>query len=107
MTERAERETANVYVSVEDPKCPLVTIVGELDIASVDSIEAGIEPYLVGTPENVVFDLGSLEFMDSSGIAMLVKIANRVGNVRVREASPIVRRVIEVTGLDGIFGLAP
>ena len=107
MTERADQGTARVDVSVEDPLCPLVTIVGELDIASVDGVAAGIEPYLTGTPEKVVFDLGGLQFMDSSGIAMLVNIANRVGTVQVRAASPIVRRVIEVTGLDGIFGLSP
>lgn len=107
MTERADQGTATVDVSVEDPLCPLVTIVGELDIASVDRVMAGIDPYLTGTPEKVVFDLGKLEFMDSSGIAMLVNIANQVGTVQVSAASPIVRRVIEVTGLAGLFGLAP
>ena len=106
MAERAEQGTASVDVSVMDPLRPLVTIVGELDIASVQAVKEGIEPYLTGVPAQVVFDLGGLEFMDSSGIAMLVQISNQVGAVQIRDATPIVRRVIELTGLDGIFGLA-
>ncbi len=96
---------AHLRVSVEDPQRPTVTITGELDIASVDKVAEGIEPYLGDPTERVVFDLGNLEFMDSSGIALLVRVANRVGTVQVSEASPIVRRVLEATGLVGTFGM--
>jgi|GEM_PF-870354 anti-sigma B factor antagonist len=96
---------ASFQVSVRDPREPTVTITGELDIASVDGVAEGIEPYLADPTERVVFDLGNLEFMDSSGIALLVRVANRVGTVQVSEASPIVRRVLEATGLVGTFGM--
>jgi anti-anti-sigma factor len=53
----------------------------------------------------VVVDLGSLSFMDSSGIALLVGIGNRVDDLRVRNPTPIVRRIIELCGLADAVGL--
>ena len=111
MTERKDdpvdvgNDVVGVRVSVDDPHEPTVTITGELDIASVDAVAEGIEPYLGDRTERVVFDLGKLDFMDSSGIALLVRVANRVGTVQVSEASPIVRRVLEATGLVATFGM--
>ena len=53
----------------------------------------------------VVVDLSELTFMDSSGITALVKARNRMaeeGNDLIfTRPHPIVRRVLEVTGLTG------
>jgi len=43
--------------------------------------------------------------MDSSGIALLIEVSNRVGSVQIRNATPIVRRVLEVTGLADALGV--
>ena len=43
--------------------------------------------------------------MDSSGLALLLASANRLGPLRVFGASLLIRRVIEVTGLTGILQL--
>ncbi len=48
-------------------------------------------------------DLSGLAFMDSSGLALLLRVANRLGPLRVFGASPLIRRVIEATGLTGIL----
>jgi anti-anti-sigma factor len=53
----------------------------------------------------VVLELGDLDFLDSSGIAVLVRIANHFDQVRTRSATEPVRRVIEVLGLADRFGL--
>jgi anti-anti-sigma factor len=45
--------------------------------------------------------------MDSAGIAVLVRAAGEVGAVQIRNPSPIVRRVIEVTGLTGVLRIGP
>jgi anti-anti-sigma factor len=84
-----------------------LSIAGELDLASVESVHEAIDEVLDGNPERVVFDLGGLTFMDSSGIAMMLKVSKRVGHVEVRNATPIVRRVIEATGLVEVLGLEP
>jgi anti-sigma B factor antagonist len=96
---------ARMTATVESPESVTVIIEGELDIASVELIRRGIDPYLVDSPKRVEFDLARLQFMDSSGIALLIEVANRVGSVAIRNATPIVRRVLEVTGLAGALGV--
>ena len=46
-----------------------------------------------------MFDLAGLRFMDSAGIAVLLGATKRVERVSLREPSPTVRRVVELTGL--------
>jgi hypothetical protein len=41
--------------------------------------------------------------MDSSGLALLLGVANRLGPLRVFGASILIRRVIEATGLTAIL----
>ena len=99
-----DESAATVTGSRADPSAPVLAISGELDLASVDSVRKGIEPYLSARPDRMVFDLSGLGFMDSSGIALLVQVANRVDRVELTGVSPIVRRVLEATGLDAAFG---
>ncbi len=84
-----------------------LSIAGELDLASVESVHETIDEAVNGNPERIVFDLGGVTFMDSSGIAMMLQVSKRVGNVKVRNVRPIVRRVIEATGLVEVLGLEP
>ncbi len=105
MADDTASRTAQVRASLDDPAAPVIHVSGELDIAAVDRIRAEIDTYLVGEPKLVVFDLTDLQFMDSSGIALLVLVANRCGAVEVRNPSRIVRRVLEATGMAELFGL--
>jgi anti-anti-sigma factor len=84
-----------------------LTITGELDIASVGAVEEAIEEILTGECRRVVFELGDLTFMDSSGLALMLQVSKKVEMVEVHHATPIVHRVIEATGLDEILGLQP
>ena len=58
----------------DEPDGVSIILEGELDIASVELIRRSIEPYLVDSPKHVVFDLARLQFMDSSGIALLIEV---------------------------------
>jgi anti-sigma B factor antagonist len=98
-------EGAFVELLARDDSGPIIAITGELDLGCVSTVRAGIDDYLVDGDQRVVFDVGKLTFMDSSGIALLVQVANRVGTVQVRNATPVVQRVLEVTGLSGVFGI--
>jgi anti-sigma B factor antagonist len=81
-----------------------VSISGELDIVSVDALE-DVVATLVRRPATtkVDLDLTDLAFMDSSGLAVLLRLANQFGPLHIRGARPLIRRVIEVTGLTGIL----
>ena len=84
-----------------------VTVHGEVDIANVQTLRHELAGIIDTPPPRVVFDLGDLSFVDSSGIAVLVQVANAAPEVKVGAASPVVRRILEVTGLAEHFGLDP
>jgi anti-anti-sigma factor len=78
---------------------PVVTIEGELDLSTVDAVRRVLTPVVDSEPERIVLDLRGLEFMDSSGIALMLSVANRVPTVELRHPSDIIRQVIQITGL--------
>jgi anti-anti-sigma factor len=82
-----------------------VTLRGELDLATAPEFEALLQERIDGGHE-VVVDLRSLQFMDSSGIRVLVAAHARAGRlgtrlviVRPDRTSPVAK-IIEVSGLD-------
>lgn len=78
---------------------------GELDVVTVAELGWQVEDLLTGTPQPIELDLSDVTFLDSSGVAVLVRLANHFTAVRTRGAPPAVRQVIEVLGLGRRFGL--
>ncbi|HEY7932633.1 MAG TPA: STAS domain-containing protein [Solirubrobacteraceae bacterium] len=80
----------------------LLTLSGELDLSTVGALEATIASITAKDPERLIFDLSGLRFMDSAGIAVLVDTARKLP-VQLRDPSPIIRRVVELTGLSDVL----
>jgi anti-sigma B factor antagonist len=85
----------------------ILRIRGELDISSVPGVEADLTTAIERDGSSLVLDLSELTFMDSSGIAMLLRAADRTGPVTIRGASRSVAHLIEVTGLTEILRVEP
>ena len=83
----------------------VVRLGGELDLASLPDVTPRLDDVLAHPSQPVVLDLGTLEFLDSTGVSVLVRIANHFERVRTASATEPVRRVIEVLGLAPRFGL--
>jgi anti-anti-sigma factor len=83
----------------ESPGVLVIEVSGEVDVSNVDRLRDQVDAAVQSGPNQVIFDLGELEFIDSSGLALLVTIANDIGQARLRRPSAIVRRVVKVTGL--------
>lgn len=98
-----------VSVALDDSdSVPVVRLAGELDVSCAEAVRSALTEALDhGHKGPVVFDLGALRFMDSSGIAVLLAISEAHGPVEVRHPSATVRRVIEVTGLAGVLRMVP
>ena len=82
-------------------------IVGEIDLATVDALRAVTEPLLRQQPDRIAFDLSGVDFMDSSGVTVLLEVAQQSRSISILRASLAARRVIETTGLSGVFHLEP
>ncbi len=94
---------AIVEAGFDDAGIALVSIKGELDLASVPGVELELEPVMAASPDRLAFDLSKVTFMDSSGIAMLLRAAERVPTIEVREPSPSVQLIIRATGLADVL----
>ncbi len=80
---------------------PVIVLRGELDISSADTVRETLSGVLESRPKRLVFELGELVFIDSSGIAVLVLASNSVETVELHHTQPIVSRIVELTGLSG------
>jgi anti-anti-sigma factor len=71
----------------------IVTLTGEIDLANANAIFSAVP---VGTDTRVVIDLSAVRFMDSSGIAEIVRLssARPVSVVAPTGGQP--RRVLEI-----------
>jgi anti-anti-sigma factor len=81
---------------------------GELDLATAPDLEAVVLP-AARAGRDIVLDLRELDFMDSSGVRVVVAVhaaAQESGGglalVRTADGSAV-QRVLEVSGLDGIL----
>jgi anti-sigma B factor antagonist len=75
---------------------------GELDLATVDELVDRIGP-TAEEPGDLRLDATGLSFIDSSGLHGLLSLARKLsgrGTVVIEHATPFVREVFSVTGLD-------
>jgi anti-anti-sigma factor len=94
--------SATVGTSVDDQGAPVISLSGELDISNVQAVEAECAP-LITSNKRVTFDLSELNFMDSSGIALLLRAADRTETIALRRPTATVKRIISATGLVDVF----
>ena len=92
-----------IDTGVDPTGVPIVTLSGELDSSNAGLLEATVASITAQHPEQLIFDLSGLRFMDSAGIALLIGAARKVDAVHLRNPSPIVRRVVEITGLTDVL----
>jgi anti-anti-sigma factor len=107
MAELDADQAAEVTIDTRsDPSgAPIIAVSGELDISNAGELETAVRSMTEQRPQRLTFDLGGLRFMDSAGIAVLIGAMDKVGAVHVRDPSPSVRRVLELTGLTGVLSI--
>jgi anti-anti-sigma factor len=80
---------------------------GELDLSTAPDLEVPLEQALESGEGSVLIDLSQCEFIDSTGIALIVRAWQRLDNGGENGRSLVlcsqndqVRRVLEITGLE-------
>jgi anti-sigma B factor antagonist len=85
-----------------------VVVSGVIDVETCDTFDRTLRSALDGATRSLVIDMTGVEFMDSSGLRVLLSVHERcvADDVDLRFApSPAVRRLLEITGLAaGGFG---
>ena len=87
----------------------VVSVRGELDLGTAPELEGPLQEATSDTDASVLIDLSACEFIDSTGIALIVRAWQRLdrgsdgdggGRVVLCSNNDQVRRVLEITGLE-------
>ena len=84
----------------------VVTVAGEIDMATASLFHQAIDD-ACGHNGRVVIDLTSTSFIDSSGLAVLIRAGERLGQgtdaLVVHAPGASVRRTFEISGVDHLM----
>jgi anti-sigma B factor antagonist len=86
---------------------------GELDMSTAPDLQRQLDEALADGGASIVLDLGECEFIDSTGIALIVRTWQRLdGNGDAGEGRLVlcgvnsqVRRLLEITGVEGTIAM--
>jgi len=92
----------HLRVDVENERDRIVVrLSGELDLASAPHLERELERAQIETTQMLVFDLDGLEFLDSTGLQVLLATHRRAGErgqaFAITRGSPQVQRLLDIT----------
>jgi anti-anti-sigma factor len=87
----------------------VIAVRGELDLSTASDLEGPLEDAISTGDASVLIDLSECEFIDSTGIALIVRAWQRLdrgaegdgnGRVVICSDNDQVRRVLEITGIE-------
>jgi anti-sigma B factor antagonist len=85
----------------------VVELAGELDLATAPRLRDRLALLSEGGEDQITIDLTHLDFVDSTGLSVLVMAFTRAqstgGSVVMRNPSSAVMRIFEITGLATLF----
>ena len=90
-----------------DGKIVVAEASGDIDLHRSSDFQEALLALLAEKPATIVVDLSAVSYMDSSGVASLVKLLARVRRdgvgLKLVGMTPRVRSVFEITRLDTVF----
>jgi len=86
------------------------TLSGDFTIDDAEQLQRSVFERLEGGSRDVVFDCQHLEYTDSAALEALLRVRERAGeasgSVRLVKVDDTVRKILEMTRLDGVFQAA-
>lgn len=103
--------TFDLEVSPQDG-CQIFRLKGRLmDQPHADQLMQALDDAVNNGNTNVVLDLGALQYMNSTGLNILINVLTRTrnagGDAVIAALSNSVRQLFVVTKLDSVFQIAP
>jgi anti-sigma B factor antagonist len=89
-----------------DEQTSVVTVEGELDLASAPSLKWALTDLLDAGATQIVVDLGHVRFIDSTALGVLVGVHRNLtagARMAIAGATGDVLNIFEMTGLDATF----
>ena len=76
-----------------------LTLAGELDLSVTDELRIALRETIEAVTGTLEIDIAELRFADSSAIALWVSWSQIVPRLEIRNAPPMISRVIQAMGL--------
>jgi anti-sigma B factor antagonist len=87
----------------------ILTVTGELDYSECASFRMLIDRILRGAPPATIIDLSGLDYLDSSGLGLLLSLSREytgTGGRLILVTNETVDSILELTRLSGVFSIA-
>ena len=101
--------TLGLDISRPRPAMVVLEVRGEIDTVTAPRVEAALTEVQSGEDAALVVDLSRVTFLASSGLVVLIGAAHRAqargSRIRLVAATRAVRRPLEITGSDQLFGM--
>jgi anti-sigma B factor antagonist len=82
---------------------------GSLDLATAPTVRAAVMEAIEGGSHHLIVDLTQLEFLDSTGLGVLIgahrRTAERNGSFRLVISDGPISRLLNITGLIAVFAV--
>jgi anti-sigma B factor antagonist len=93
-----------------DDGVPVITVAGEIDVASAPQLREALHKVIADGHTTVVLDLLAVTFLDSTALGVLVGALKRCrelgGELHVVVTDPRIMKIFEITGLTKVFPIA-
>jgi anti-sigma B factor antagonist len=87
----------------------VLSLQGEVDVSNSELVKNAAVSLLADNVQRLLVDLSHTEYLDSAGLGVLVGLLKRVNesarSLVIVGARPQVKRVFEITRLNGIFAM--
>lgn len=95
-------------VMADDNRHMTAKVSGDIDAEQRKALKSGLEEKILQLkPEEVVIDCENLDYIDSTGLGVLVSALKNVkeygGTIRIVKLKPFLLKIFRITGLDDIF----
>ena len=91
----------------ETADAPVLHVRGEVDVYTSPSLRAELYRLIDAGHTRVVLDLHEMDFIDSSGLGVLVgalkRLREQAGDLELRRVQPGTRKILEITGLTQVL----
>jgi len=105
--QRVESVQLELSCRTEEDGSQVVSVTGELDIATAEQAYAYISDVIDCWPAPVSVDLAGLTFCDASGLGALARVARHARQagrpLKLTSARPSLVKIMRITGLDRTF----
>jgi anti-sigma B factor antagonist len=99
----------NIDRSIIAERIPVLRLSGELDLRNVPEVRQAIRGLIDEGFVNILINLSELEFIDSSGLGVLVgglaRVREKQGEIKIACSNRRILRVFEMTRLTQLFDI--